>query len=58
MLREAIDRILTLSEPHIVEINGEQYADRQMTRVPCELRAEPLEVHPVCTGGLHHERMR
>ncbi len=45
MLREAIDRILALSEPHIVEINGEQYADRQMTRVPRELRAEPLEVH-------------
>ena len=31
MLREAIDRILALSEPHIVEINGEQYADRQTT---------------------------
>lgn len=45
MLREAIDRILALSEPHIVEINGERYADRQMTRVPRELRAEPLEVH-------------
>ena len=33
MLKEAIDRILSLSKPHIVEINGEQYADRQMTRV-------------------------
>lgn len=57
MLKEAIDRILSLSEPHIVEINGEQYADRQMTRVPRELRAEPLEVHTLSalvdyiTGG-------
>ena len=57
MLKEAIDRILSLSEPHIVEINGEQYADRQMTRVSRELRAEPLEVHTLSalvdyiTGG-------
>lgn len=45
MLREAIDRILSLSAPHVMEINGEQYADRQMTRIPRELRTESLEVH-------------
>lgn len=45
MLKEAIDRILSLSDPHIEMINGNQYADKPLTRIPNELRAEPLEVH-------------
>lgn len=45
MLREAIDRILELSEPTITEIGGERYADRVLHRIPKELTAAPLQVH-------------
>ena len=45
MLKAAIERILSLSEPHILTVNNEQYTDRELTRVPRTLRAEPLEVH-------------
>ena len=42
MIKEAINRILELSEPHIVQINGEQYSDRTMQRINNELRAESI----------------
>lgn len=45
MLKAAIEKILSLSDPHIVEIGGETYADRMLSRIPHELTACPLEVH-------------
>lgn len=42
MIKEAINRILELSDPHIVEINGEQYSDKNLQRIGRELRAESI----------------
>lgn len=43
MIREAIDRILELSRPNILEANGSQYTDKTLNRIQEELRAEPLK---------------
>ena len=45
MLEQAINRILTLATPNVVEINGRPYADKHLERIPRELRASALEVH-------------
>ena len=45
MLKAAIDRIVSLSAPNITEVNGEQYADKKLERIPRALRACPMEVH-------------
>lgn len=45
MLREAIDRILELSEPAVKDIGGDKYCDRVLRRIPRELTAAPLKVH-------------
>lgn len=45
MLKEAIDRILSLAAPTITEIDGERYADRTLQRIKKELVAAPLQVH-------------
>lgn len=45
MLKSAIEKILSLSEPHVMEIGGETYADKDLQRIPHERTAHPLEVH-------------
>lgn len=45
MLKEAIEYIISQSAPHVQTINGEQYSDKRLTRIPCELMAAPIEVH-------------
>lgn len=45
MIAKAIDKILGLAEPHTLTIHGEEYADKPLTRIPQELRAEPITVH-------------
>ena len=45
MIAKAIDKILGLAEPHTLSIYGEEYTDKTLTRIPQELRAEPLTVH-------------
>ena len=45
MLKAAIEKILSLSEPHVLEIGGETYTDKDLNRIPHERTARPLEVH-------------
>lgn len=45
MLKEAIEYIINISAPHVQTVNGELYSDKHLTRIPRELRADPLEVH-------------
>ncbi len=46
MLTKAIDRILQLAAPFVMEINGEQYTNcDDLYRIPEELLAKPLAVH-------------
>lgn len=45
MLKAAIEKILSMSEPHVLEIGGETYADKKLDRIPHERTACPLEVH-------------
>lgn len=45
MLKAAIEKILSLSEPHIQEIEGRKYVDRNMTLINKELRAESITMN-------------
>ena len=45
MLKAAIEKILSLSELHVIDIGGETYADKKLDRIPHERTACPLEVH-------------
>lgn len=45
MIREAIDKILSLAEPHIEEINGRTYTDRTLTPINGELRADHIQLN-------------
>lgn len=45
MLKEAINRILELATPTILDIEGDNYTDSILHRIPKELTAVPLEVH-------------
>ena len=40
-LRNAMEYIAEQAAPHVVEINGDTYTDKRMTRIPQEMRAEP-----------------
>ena len=42
MIKEAINRILELGEPHLNIINGDTYSDKQLHRINNELRAESI----------------
>ena len=44
MIKEAINRILELADPHIIEINGDQYSDKPLNRVMNELRASSINM--------------
>lgn len=44
MLKEAINRILELAEPHIRPIDGSFYCDREMERLDVDIRAEALQM--------------
>lgn len=43
-LRNAMEYIAENAAPHMVIANGETYTDKRMTRVPQELRAEPVHM--------------
>lgn len=45
MLKAAIEKILSLSEPHIEEIEGRKYVDKNMTLISKELRAEGITMN-------------
>lgn len=53
MLEKAINKILSLAEPHVLEIYDENYTDKKLTRVPYELRAEPINFRTL-TGLLNY----
>ena len=44
MIAAAIDKILSIANPMIVDVNGEKYSTKNLNRLPAELRAEPIEV--------------
>lgn len=60
MLKEAINRILELTEPHIVEFESGRYTDKQLKYLPREHVARPLDVHSLSaivdyiTSGADH----
>lgn len=43
-LRNAMEYIAEQAAPHVVEINGDTYTDKRMTRIPQEMRAEPIQM--------------
>lgn len=45
MIKAAIDKILSLAEPHIEEINGRTYTDKNLTPIDGELRANHIEMN-------------
>lgn len=42
MLKAAIEKILSLDAPHIEEIEGRTYVDKDMTQIGKELRATSI----------------
>mgnify|MGYP007101878546 CR=1 FL=1 len=45
MLTKFVDRLLELAEPHIFKMdNGDEFVDKKVTRMPKEIRAEPVRV--------------
>ena len=42
MLKAAIEKILSLDEPHIKSIEGRTYVDKNMTMIGKELRADGI----------------
>lgn len=42
MIKEAIDRIIELSGPKTVRINGEEYSSERLNRIPKDIICEPL----------------
>lgn len=45
MIKAAIDRILLLAEPHIEEINGRVFTDKNLSPIDGELRASCIEMN-------------
>lgn len=45
MIREAIDRILDLAEPHIVNLRKGTFSDKTLHRIENELRASAIEMN-------------
>lgn len=45
MLKAAIEKILSLSEPHIEDIEGRKYVDREIRSIDKELRAEGITMN-------------
>lgn len=45
MLKAAIEKILSLDEPHIKSIEGRTYADKNMTMIGKELRADGITMN-------------
>lgn len=45
MIKEALQYIVSLSAPTMVTVNGSDYINRDMRRLPKELTASPLSVH-------------
>lgn len=45
MLKAAIEKILSLSEPHIEDIEGRKYVDREMRSIDKELRADGITMN-------------
>ncbi len=44
MLKEAINRILELAGPHIREVEGSLYCDKDMERLDVDIRAAALQM--------------
>lgn len=44
MIAEAIQKIIDMSDPHMVKTESGTYADKKLTRVPSTVRAEPIIV--------------
>lgn len=47
MLKAAIEKILSLDAPHIEEIEGRTYVDKDMTQIGKELRSARNSERPV-----------
>ena len=45
MLKAAIEKILSLDEPHIKSIEGRTYVDKNMTMIGKELRADGITMN-------------
>lgn len=45
MLTEFLDRILQLTKPEVVTVDGEDYASRALSLPPAEHLADPIDVH-------------
>ena len=48
MLKAAIEKILSLDVPHIEEIEGRTYVDKDMTQIGKELRATSIIMNVGC----------
>ena len=44
MIAKAIDKICSLADPYMTQINGSTYSSKQLYRYDTDLRAKPIEV--------------
>lgn len=44
MIASAIDKILSIAQPVVVEVDGEHFSTERLNRIPAEKNAEPVEV--------------
>ena len=54
MLKAAIEKILSLDAPHIEEIEGRTYVDKDMTQIGKELRATSITMSNLTATTLTH----
>lgn len=45
MIKEAINRILELADPHIIDLGKSTYSDKELHRIDSELRASAIEMN-------------
>lgn len=58
MLKAAIEKILSLDAPHIEEIEGRTYVDKDMTQIGKELRATSITSQTRKNPNLLQKRWR
>ena len=51
MIAKAIDKICSLADPYMTQINGSTYSSKQLYRYDTDLRAEPIEVKTLTGSG-------
>ena len=51
MTKDALQYVVGLKNAEVITINGENYTDRQVSRVDRGLRADPVKMHTLTGPG-------